>query len=134
MRHVYRCPVRWDDLDAFNHVNNVTFLEYFQDARVDFARAQGFRREAHEASIVVHQEIDYVRPLPFRPEPVDVEIRVVHIRPTSFTVAYEIRAEGAVYARGRSTQVAFDLGAQRPRRLTGAERAALERFLEPDPG
>ncbi len=26
---------RWSDLDAYNHVNNVTWLEYLQEARVD---------------------------------------------------------------------------------------------------
>ena len=26
---------RWSDLDAYNHVNNVTWLEYLQGARVD---------------------------------------------------------------------------------------------------
>ena len=35
MRHIYQCPVRWGDIDAFQHVNNVAYLEYLQEARVD---------------------------------------------------------------------------------------------------
>ncbi|MSY47009.1 MAG: thioesterase, partial [Actinobacteria bacterium] len=28
--------VRWDDLDAFGHVNNAAYLTYVQEARSDF--------------------------------------------------------------------------------------------------
>ncbi len=33
MRFTFRCQVRWDDMDAFGHVNNVTFFAYMQEAR-----------------------------------------------------------------------------------------------------
>ena len=29
-------PVRWGDLDAFNHVNNTVFLRYLEEARIQF--------------------------------------------------------------------------------------------------
>ena len=35
-RHVYRCPLRWGDMDAQGHVNNAAYLDYLQEARVDF--------------------------------------------------------------------------------------------------
>lgn len=35
-RHIYRCPLRWSDMDAFGHVNNVVFLRYLEEARIDF--------------------------------------------------------------------------------------------------
>src|SRR4051794_35202290 len=34
-RHTFLLKPRWSDLDAYNHVNNVTWLEYLQEARVD---------------------------------------------------------------------------------------------------
>ena len=39
MRHVYHCPVRWADLDLLGHVNNVVYVDYLQEARVDFMRS-----------------------------------------------------------------------------------------------
>lgn len=36
MRHIYSCPLRWSDMDAFGHVNNVVFLRYLEEARIDF--------------------------------------------------------------------------------------------------
>jgi acyl-CoA thioester hydrolase len=29
-------PVRWGDLDAFNHVNNTVFLRYVEEARIRY--------------------------------------------------------------------------------------------------
>ena len=29
-------PVRWGDLDAFNHVNNTVFLRFIEEARIHF--------------------------------------------------------------------------------------------------
>lgn len=32
--HTTELDVRWGDLDAFNHVNNATYLDYIQEARL----------------------------------------------------------------------------------------------------
>ena len=32
LRHIYRCPLRWSDMDAYGHVNNVVFLRYLEEA------------------------------------------------------------------------------------------------------
>ena len=39
MRHVYECPLRWADLDLLGHVNNVIYVDYLQEARVDMMRS-----------------------------------------------------------------------------------------------
>ena len=33
----YRCdyPMRWSDMDAYGHVNNVQYLRFFEDARIE---------------------------------------------------------------------------------------------------
>ena len=36
MRHEAKVHVRWDDLDAFGHVNNASYLTFIQEARADF--------------------------------------------------------------------------------------------------
>ena len=33
MPHTYECPLRWADLDLLGHVNNVTYLDYVEEAR-----------------------------------------------------------------------------------------------------
>lgn len=134
MKHLYRCAVRFDDLDSFGHVNNVTFAEYLQEARVDFAHQQLADATApHEGSVVVHQSIDYLAPVPFRTEPLDVEVWVTRVGSSSFEVAYEVRDDSTVFARATGVLVAYDVHAQEPRPLTPGERSTLERFLEVGP-
>lgn len=130
MRHRYECAVRWDDLDAFGHVNNVTFAEYLQEARVDFAHRELADSAPHEGSVVVHQSIDYLAPVPFRTDPLEVLVWVTRIGTSSFEVAYEVHDGATLVARATGVLVAFDVRAQQPRPITPAERQTLERYLE----
>ncbi|MGH8773989.1 MAG: acyl-CoA thioesterase [Jiangellaceae bacterium] len=132
MRHVFECAVRFDDLDSYGHVNNVTFAEYLQEARIDFAhRYLADALGPHEAAVVAHQAIDYVRPVAFRTEPLQVELWVSRVGSSSYDISYDVRDGATVYARATGTLVAFDRATSRPRLLTPGEHAALAKFLEP---
>jgi acyl-CoA thioester hydrolase len=139
MRHVYRCPLRWADLDLLGHVNNVTYVDYLQEARVDLFRTHATDSRADdlaEGVVVVRHEVTYVSSLNFRQEPVAIECWVTEVRAASFTMAYEVYdedddGERRVYLRARTVLTPYVFGSERPRRLRGDERAALERLLEP---
>lgn len=140
MRHVYECPVRWADLDLLGHVNNVTYVDYLQEARVDLFRTHAPDSRADdlaEGVVVVRHEVTYVSSLTFRFEPVLVECWVTEIRRASFTMAYEIydedeAGERTVYLRARTVLTPFVFAHERPRRLRPDEVSALEHLLEPD--
>ncbi|MGW0513793.1 acyl-CoA thioesterase [Streptomyces olivaceoviridis] len=140
MRHIYRCPLRWADMDAYGHVNNVVFLRYLEEARIDFL----FRpdKDFKQGSVVTRHEIDYKRQLVHRHEPVDIELWVTEIKAASFTLAYEVKDGDLVYVRASTVIVPFDFDAQRPRRITAEEREFLQEYTdtaegpadaEPDP-
>ncbi|GAA2440089.1 thioesterase family protein [Streptomyces macrosporus] len=134
---MFPCPLRWSDMDAFGHVNNVVFLRYLEEARIDFMFRLA-RQAASDAftggSVVAGHEITYVKPLKHRPEPVTVEMWVTKIGAASLTVAYEVkdRAEdgATVYVRASTVVVPYDLEKERPRRLTQEERAFLKEYLD----
>ena len=141
MRHVYDCPLRWADMDSLGHVNNVTYVDYLQEARVDMfavhAPASG-GEELAEGVVVVRHEVEFVAPLVFRFEPVRIETWITQIKVATFTMAYEIfddLPDGArkVYTRATSVLTPFVFSQERPRRLRPEEREVLERFLEPAP-
>ncbi|KQV20598.1 MULTISPECIES: thioesterase family protein [unclassified Kitasatospora] len=137
-RHIYACPLRWSDMDAFGHVNNVVFLRYLEEARIDFMFTQAAAAGAGEfagGSVVARHEIDYKRPLVHRPEPVTIETWVTKIGGASLTVSYEIKdtAEDGtetVYVRASTVVVPYDLAAGRPRRISPVEREFLGRFVD----
>ncbi|MEU6287207.1 acyl-CoA thioesterase [Streptomyces sp. NPDC005047] len=128
MRHIYRCPLRWADMDAYGHVNNVVFLRYLEEARIDFL----FRPEKDfkQGSVVARHEIDYKRQLVHRHHPVDIELWVTEIKAASFTLTYEVKDGDVVYVRASTVIVPFDFQTQMPRRITAEEREFLREYTD----
>jgi acyl-CoA thioester hydrolase len=140
VRHLYECPLRWADLDQLGHVNNVIYVDYLQEARVDMllTHAPDSRSDdLAEGVVVVRHEVQYSTPLTFRAEPVRIESWVTEVRAASFTMAYEIfdeTPEGrVVYLRATTLLTPYVFKTERPRRITPDERDSLLRFLEPVP-
>ncbi|MEV4870888.1 thioesterase family protein [Streptomyces syringium] len=140
-RHLYSCPLRWSDMDAFGHVNNAVFVRYLEEARIDFMfrLAPGEGSESFQGgSVVARHEIDYLRPLVHRHEPVTIETWVTKVGAASLTVAYEVKDADQVYVRASTVVVPFDFDRGRPRRITAEEKMFLEEFRDdaaaPDAG
>jgi acyl-CoA thioester hydrolase len=117
-------------MDAYGHVNNVVFLRYLEEARIDFL----FRpdKDFQQGSVVARHEIDYKRQLVHRHRPVDIELWVTQIRAASFTLSYEVKDGDEIYVRASTVIVPFDFEAQRPRRITPEERDFLEEYRDDD--
>lgn len=117
-------------MDAYGHVNNVVFLRYLEEARIDFL----FRpdKDFKQGSVVARHEIDYKQQLVHRHHPVDIELWVTEIRAASFTITYEVKDGDRIYVRASTVIVPFDFESQRPRRITEEEREFLEEYTERD--
>ena len=135
--------MRWADLDHLGHVNNVVYVDYLQEARVDMLRAHGRGTGAlAEGLVVVRHEVTYLKPLTYDFRPVSIECWVTDIKAATFTMAYEIfhdtpSTDGAdgdriVYVRATTVLTPFVFAEERPRRITAQERETLEGHLEPD--
>ncbi|WP_282945928.1 acyl-CoA thioesterase [Cellulomonas endometrii] len=158
-----RVPVqlRWSDMDAYGHVNNVEMLRLLEEARIEAfwahpAPAAGDAaaptdREAwptavldagpgaRTATLVARQEIEYLRPLGYRRTPVVVDMWIGHLGGASIEVCYEVHddvpAEGGAgpYARALTTLVLVDAATGAPRRIGDVERAAWSPYVEEPP-
>lgn len=143
-------PLRWSDMDAYGHVNNVTFLQLLEDARV-----QGMHEWFEGSSplstglLVASHKVEYLRPVEFRYAPVVVDMWIGTLSGASFSVEYEIRehpgAQGdlptgeadrvptgedlPVALRASTAIVTYDFETARPRRLTPQEREVLSRYV-----
>ena len=86
-------PLRWSDMDAYGHVNNVQFLRLLEDARViGFQEWFGQDRSLlDEGVLVARHEIEYLAPLLFRVPPIVVEMWATKIGGAGFDLAYEVR-------------------------------------------
>jgi len=133
-------PLRWSDMDAYGHVNNVQFLRLIEDARVVAFAAAGSDEGGSVVEtglLVARSEIEYLQPLVFRTAPVAIDLWVTQLAAASFEMGYEVLDEAGtdggrphIYARASSTLVTFDLALHRPRRMTDEERARLETWFD----
>ena len=133
MRHTAKVHVRWDDLDAFGHINNAKYLTYVQEARADFT---WFSRQSVGKSplladmVVARAEVDYIEPIYDGGMDVECQIWITRIGNASFEMEYEIIHKGVIRARAKTTQVAVSLETKRSRPLSDEEREFLSEYLE----
>ncbi len=133
MRYLSKVHVRWDDLDAFGHVNNASYLTYAQEARSNFTwysrKAAGL--EPLLASMVVARaEVDFIEPIYDGGFELDVAIWVAKIGNSSFELAYEFTSAHGLHARARTVQVAVSMESKKSRPLTQEERDFVTGYLE----
>ena len=133
MKYLNKQFVRWDDLDAFGHVNNAKYLTFAQEARFIWSTEE-FSKAMRESSIiemvVARAEIDFTAPIYDGGRFVDVEISVEKIGNTSFVLLYTISDGGQVFAKLKTVQVAVSMETKKSRPLTDTEREFLNRYME----
>ena len=146
--------LRWSDMDAYAHVNNVEMLRLLEEARIEAfwshpVDADGTRPDggwstavldagptSGMSTLIARQEIEYLLPLGYQRRPVVVEMWIGRLGGASLEVCYEVRdrpaAEdgSAVYARATTTIVLVDTTTGQPQRIGPAERAAWAPFVE----
>lgn len=134
MRHKCKAHVRWNDLDAFGHVNNANYLTYVQESRADFTWWS--RKRAGETPllmdmVVARAEVDFLEPIYEGGFDLDVEIWVSKIGNASFDLAYQMSSNGKIHSNAKTVQVAVSMGTKKSRPLSDIEREYLGRYLEP---
>ena len=115
--------VRWDDIDAFSHVNNAKYLTYIQEAR--------FLWSPLLEMVVAKAEVDYLVPIYVGGRFYDITLWVEQIGNSSFTLGYEVIGDnGVVHAKVKTVQVAVSMETKKSRPLTDSEREFLKQYLK----
>ncbi|MDR6970319.1 thioesterase family protein [Leifsonia shinshuensis] len=155
--------LRWSDLDAYGHVNNAEMLRLLEEARIeafwvtdDSAEAGTANGEpvrgsgeavgastavldgrpgADTLTLIARQEIEYLAPIPYLRQPLDVQLWLGRLGGASLEVCYEVWSpEGTeprtLFSRAATTIVLVDATTQRPRRINDRERDAWTPYLD----
>ena len=122
MRYQSKQYVRWDDLDAFGHVNNAVYLTYAQEAR--------FAWSGILEMVVARAEVDFIATIYDGDTFLDIELWVSAIGNSSFTMTYEIKMKGELVARVKTVQVTVDMGTKKSHPIDDEQRAFLTKYLE----
>ncbi|MGO1950615.1 MAG: acyl-CoA thioesterase [Mycobacteriaceae bacterium] len=90
--HSARINLRWSDFDQFQHVNNAAYLEFSQDARIDFVRDVVTEIDmAVPAFVVRWASVDYKKALSSSETAVVVESFMYEVGVKSFRMRQVIR-------------------------------------------
>ena len=122
MRYQSKQYVRWDDLDAFGHVNNAVYLTYAQEAR--------FAWSGILEMVVARAEVDFIAPIYDGDTFLGIELWVSAIGNSSFTMTYELKMKGEVVARVKTVQVTVDMSTKKSSPMSDEQRAFLTKYLE----
>ena len=145
--------LRWSDLDAYGHVNNAEMLRLLEEARIeafwapdDSGRGSGEavggstavldgRPGADTLTLIARQEIEYLAPIPYLRQPLDVQLWLGRLGGASLEVNYEVWSPDGteprtMFSRAATTIVLVDAASQRPRRINERERAAWTPYLD----
>ena len=128
-RHFYPITTRWSDNDAYGHVNNVVYYQWFDTVVNQFLIVNG-TLDIHEGSaigLVVETHCNYFSSVAF-PDPVTAGLCVTRLGDSS--VRYEVgifRANDEVAAaQGHFIHVYVDRITRKPTPIPAKARALLE--------
>jgi acyl-CoA thioester hydrolase len=110
-----KLSARWGDLDAFNHVSNVTYLRYLEECRARWMESvPSHWDDGPNGPVVANLNINFRRPMLW---PTEFEVTLSPLSPgrSSIKLEHEIRAvsgkndePGELYADATTTLVWVD--------------------------
>jgi len=127
-----RFPVHWGEMDAFDHVNNVTYFRYFESARIAYFDALGYREAMaveRVGPILASTACRFRRPLTY-PDDLVVGAGVSEVGADRFTMQYAVWSTrlSTVAATGEGLIVNYDYTNNRKAPLSDPIRAAIARL------
>lgn len=127
--HQIELPVRWADMDAIGHINNVMYLRYCEIARLSWHETLGGPRlgEARETMVIVNVFCEFLVAARY---PADLRVTMHGGAPgrSSFETYYAIEDidNGTLYAKGSAKIVWTDQVAEKSIPLPRYVRDRLE--------
>ena len=122
--------LRWGDMDVFEHINNVAYVGYLEDARVSLLANAGFAPELDGIrQFVVRHEIDYLKPLAFRVEQMQMQVWIESVGSSSYIIGYCLLDEEAEYMRAKTTMVCMNMESGLPGRIPSQLKQTYEKLM-----
>ncbi|MBT8387713.1 MAG: acyl-CoA thioesterase [Ignavibacteria bacterium] len=86
--HIYKVKVKFNEVDMLQIVNNAVYLNYFEQAKIQYAIDSGFIPlqnifSPNNVYYIVHNQIDYLKVAKFDDE-LNIYTRISYIKNSSF--------------------------------------------------
>ncbi|HET7011801.1 MAG TPA: thioesterase family protein [Anaerolineales bacterium] len=131
-RFAHPMEVRYADLDAQRHVNNVAVFSYMETARAHYLQHLGLwdGRDFDSIGIIVGEaSCRYLAPISYG-QRIEVAVAVTHLGRKSVTVEYAVRdvPSGEELATGRTILVTYDYRSNQSIAVPETWRKTIEDF------
>lgn len=108
-------PVQWGEMDAFQHVNNVTYFRYFENARMAYFERTGVNEHIEATNvgpILASTKCDFKAPLNY-PDTIKIGATIEELAEKRFLMHYAVwsEAQQKIVAEGEGLVVYFDYNA-----------------------
>ncbi len=119
--------VRFYELDALNHVNNVAYLRWFETLRISYFRDYGLSNYTVEDPqfVVIQNSARYLAPC-YLNEAYIVTGRTVAYRASAFRMEYGVFVGGALKCTGEAVLVCLERDGKTKRPLTDEMIATMQ--------
>ncbi len=127
---VIEFDVGWSDMDSFDHVSNLEYFRYFQDARLNYILRTGWldtKRDLGLGPILKSTSATYRKPVKY-PDRVWVGARVVDLQVDRVTFEHILvsRTWDAVACEGTAVVVSYDYRGEGKVAIPESVRKAIE--------
>lgn len=134
-KHTIKEKVKFHEVDMMSIVNNAVYLNYFEDARVQYLQNLKVKYELRDIMernsffIIVRNEIDYLQPALFDDE-LNVYTKIEWIKNTSFGFKHVIKNEitNQVIAVGSGIMVHIKLSTKQKQQLPPSFIRAIQDY------
>ncbi len=86
----FEIPRRWADLDAQGHINNVSFVDYLQEARSKFIWSGPLAELLDSGIVVASHSVNYHATTSFNSSPIHVEMGVTALGAAKIEIGYRL--------------------------------------------
>lgn len=127
-------PVRWSDIDMYQHINHAVMVTLLEEARVMFLKP-AFETDILSIGLLIADvRVTYKGQLRLIDSPLQVTMWVKRLRAVDFTLGYEVRSVSADFESkpaviAESQLAAVDIEAERLVRLAPHHREYLQKWL-----
>jgi acyl-CoA thioester hydrolase len=123
--------VAWGEMDAYQHVNNVAYFRYFENARIPWLEKIGWmnlREEQGLGPIIASTSARYRRPVSF-PDRIAIGVRAKGVESDRVTIEYLLVSArwNGVAADGEAVIVSYDYRAGKKCPIPESVRSAIEK-------
>jgi len=113
-------------------VNNARYIDYLQDARADFLYELGIERLLRDGFSVISNQMEYLQPVFFSQEPLEVDVTVTAVDEETVTLAYQLYQHQREVAVARTTLSGYDVPGRTRRPLPDYAHTVFASMVTPE--